>query len=85
MTVIELGLVGVKPKHQVMDPSTLEGQILDKAWSEVTITPGGPYWTYGGLEVDCPLRLWGFFAFDSIAHHQEFAKTWVYRAALMRC
>jgi hypothetical protein len=75
MTVIEIGVVGVKPNHQVMNPNTPEGHILNQAWSAVTVAPNGPYWAHGGLDVDSPLRLWGFFAFDSIAHHQGFAKT----------
>lgn len=75
MPVVEIGLMGVKPEHKVMDLTTTEGQVLEKAWSAVTVAPGGPHWAYGGVEIDKPLLLWGFFAFDSVEHHREFAKT----------
>ena len=74
MPVIEFGLMGVKPNHKAMDQTTEEGQVLHKAWTTVTVAPGGPHWAYGGLEVGNPLLLWGFFAFDSVEQHQEFAK-----------
>jgi hypothetical protein len=75
MPVIEFGLMGVKPNHAIMDANTPEGDILNRAWSAVTVAPGGPHWAYGGLEVDDPSRLWGFFKFDSVKHHEEFAQT----------
>jgi hypothetical protein len=75
MPVIELGLMGVKPQHDVMDPTTSSGAILHKAWSSVTPAPGGPHWAFGGLEVDDNSQLWGFFEFDSVEHHEEFAQT----------
>ena len=43
MTVVEIGLMGVKPGHDVLNPKTHEGQVLDLAWSTVTTAPGGPY------------------------------------------
>ena len=75
MPVIEFGLMGVMPDHNVMDQTIEEGQILQKTWTAVTVAPGGPHWACGGLEIGNPLLLWGFFAFDSVEHHQEFAKT----------
>lgn len=75
MNVVEFGLMGVKPSHSIMDPTTKEGQVLKKAWDAVTAAQGGPYWAFGGVETDDTSRLWGFFEFDSLAHHEEFAKT----------
>jgi hypothetical protein len=75
MTVVEIGLMGVKPDHDVLNPKTPEGQVLDLAWSTVTTAPGGPYWAYGGVEPDDTLRLWCFFCFDDVKHHMNFAKT----------
>jgi hypothetical protein len=75
MTVVEIGLMGVKPDHDVLNPKTPEGQVLDLAWSTVTTAPGGPYWAYGGIEPDDTLRLWCFFCFDDLKHHMDFAKT----------
>ncbi|OWY57020.1 hypothetical protein AA0114_g9132 [Alternaria tenuissima] len=75
MTVVEIGLMGVKPDHDVLNPKTPEGQVLDLAWSTVTTAPGGPYWAYGGIEPDDTLRLWCFFCFDDVKHHMDFAKT----------
>ena len=74
MPVIEFGLMGIKPDHKVMDATTREGQVLEKAWTAVTVALGGPYWAYGGLDLSNSLLLWAFFAFDSVEHHQEFAK-----------
>tara|TARA_R110002003_G_scaffold48_9_gene4009 strand:- start:13288 stop:13515 length:228 start_codon:yes stop_codon:yes gene_type:complete len=75
MPVIEFGLMGVKPNHAVTDPTTTEGQILHQAWESVSTTPNGPRWVYGGVEVDNPERLWGFFEFESVKQHEDFAKT----------
>ncbi|KAB2099760.1 hypothetical protein AG0111_0g11842 [Alternaria gaisen] len=43
MTVVEIGLLGVKPDHEVLNPKIPEGQVLDSAWSTVTTAPRGPY------------------------------------------
>jgi hypothetical protein len=75
MTVIEIGLCGIKPNHAVMDTSTPEGAILNRAWGSVTSNPLGPHWAFGGLEVNDPSKLWGFFSFESVSHHEEFART----------
>lgn len=74
MPVVEFGPMVVKPNHAVFDSSTPEGKILDNAWDAVTVLPGGPYWAYGGLLEDDETFLWGFFEFDSVAHHESFAK-----------
>lgn len=70
--------MGVKPDHAVMDTSTIEGRILQKAWGSVVQAENGPHWAYGGLECADPLRLWGLFAFDSVQQHEEFAQTQVF-------
>lgn len=51
MFAIEFGLMGVKPHCKVMNQTTEEGQVLEKAWTAVTVARGGPHWAYGGLEV----------------------------------
>lgn len=66
--------MGVKPGHAVMDPSTSEGLVLKTAWDSCAKTKDGPHWAYGGVEAGDPLTLWAFFAFDSVAHHETFAK-----------
>jgi hypothetical protein len=43
MTVVEIGLMGVKPDHDVLNPKIPGGQVLDSAWSTVTTASGGPY------------------------------------------
>lgn len=77
MSIIEIGCMGVKPDHAVMDSSTDEGRILQQAWGSVVHADGGPHWAYGGLECDDPLRLWGLFSFDSVQQHEKFAQTQV--------
>jgi hypothetical protein len=77
MTVIEIGVMGVKPNHAVMEFTQPEGQILKRAWNSVTAHANGPHWAFGGTEVGDRSMLWGFFEFDSIEHHAEFAKTYV--------
>jgi hypothetical protein len=43
MTVTEIGCMGVKPDHNIMDETTKEGRILVGAWKAVTAAPGGPH------------------------------------------
>ncbi|KAL6706262.1 hypothetical protein ACN47E_005552 [Coniothyrium glycines] len=75
MSIIEIGCMGVKPDHHVMDVMSAQGQILNKAWSAVVAADGGPRWAYAGVEILDPLRPWGFFAFDSVAQHETFAES----------
>ncbi|KAH7074717.1 hypothetical protein BKA63DRAFT_553641 [Paraphoma chrysanthemicola] len=75
MPVIEFGLMGVKPNHPVTSPSTPSGKILQSAWSHLSTAPNGPAWVYGGVEVPDPEKLWGFFEFESVEQHEQFAKT----------
>jgi len=75
MPTIELGLMRVKPNHAIMDAFTPSGQILQKAWSAVTSYPNGPHWSYGGAEPGDTSKLWGFFEFESVKHHVDFAGT----------
>ncbi|KAH7087593.1 hypothetical protein FB567DRAFT_525301 [Paraphoma chrysanthemicola] len=75
MPVIEFGLMGVKPNHPVTSPSTPSGQILQSAWSQLSTAPNGPAWVYGGVEVSDPEKLWGFFEFESVEQHEQFART----------
>lgn len=75
MAIIEVGCMIVKPEKNVLDGSTTEGQILNKAWNSVLVAPDGPRWNCWGVEAGDSRRLWGFFEFESIEHHAEFAKT----------
>jgi hypothetical protein len=77
MPVIEVGLMGVMPNHAVMDPTKPEGQILERACDSVTAHETGPHWAFGGTEFGDTSRLWGFFEFEPVEHHAEFAKTCV--------
>lgn len=74
MTVTEVGCMGVKPGLSPMDDSTPEGSFLSGAYRAVTVAEGGPYRAFWGTEIENPLRLWGFFDFDSVEHHEVFAK-----------
>ncbi|KAF2823814.1 hypothetical protein CC86DRAFT_457447 [Ophiobolus disseminans] len=74
MPTIEFGLMLAKPNHAVMDTTSPEGHILQQAWSAVTRYPTGPHWSYGGVEPGDASALWGFFAFDGVAHHEKFAR-----------
>lgn len=74
MKITELGLMGVKPNHRVMDESTPEGQLLASIYQNIISLPGGPSQLYLGLEVENPLNIWGFFDWVTIEQHQKFAK-----------
>ncbi|KAF4436788.1 hypothetical protein F53441_13173 [Fusarium austroafricanum] len=74
MTITELGPMGVKPDMNIMDPSTPEGQILHQAWNTCVTKPGGPRRIYYGLESADPSKIWGFFDFDSVEQHRQFAE-----------
>ncbi len=75
MSVTEVGCMGVKSGLDIMDETTPEGQILLKAWKPVPDLPGGPRRAYWGLEIENPLKIWAFFDWDSIEHHEKFAKS----------
>ncbi|KAI9147487.1 zinc-binding dehydrogenase family oxidoreductase [Paramyrothecium foliicola] len=76
MTIVtEVGCLGVKPGLKIMDSSTPEGALLRRCWEAVATKPGGPYNVYWGLEKEDPSKLWAFFDWDSVEHHETFAKT----------
>ncbi|KAF2661832.1 hypothetical protein K491DRAFT_773790 [Lophiostoma macrostomum CBS 122681] len=74
MAIIEIGRMGVKPNHNVMDESTPEGKILRDTWERIIEQPTGPHRLFWGLEDEEPLRIWGIFEWDSVEHHQKFAR-----------
>ncbi|KAK2767205.1 hypothetical protein CKAH01_15323 [Colletotrichum kahawae] len=74
MPVTEVGCMGVKPDLSPMDDSTPEGSFLSGVYTAVTVAEGGPYRAFWGTEMENPLLLWGFFDFDSVEHHEVFAK-----------
>jgi hypothetical protein len=82
MTVTEIGCMGVKPDHNIMDETTKEGRILVGAWKAVTAAPGGPHRVYWGLEVEDPSKVWAFFDFDSVEDHEKFAKSYTITSAI---
>ncbi|KAM0551858.1 hypothetical protein ACHAPJ_008194 [Fusarium lateritium] len=57
--ITEVGVMGVRPNMNIMDDSTLEGQILTGVWKTVTIDPS---------------KVWAFFDFDSVEQHRRFAQ-----------
>ncbi|KAI8997939.1 hypothetical protein BC832DRAFT_595383 [Gaertneriomyces semiglobifer] len=75
MPVTELGCVVIKPGTNPMDEATHEGQVLASAWKAVAEAPTGPYRVYYGGEVEDPTKIWGFFDFESVEDHDNFAKT----------
>ncbi len=74
MAITEVGCMGVKPNHNIMDTSTSEGKILIGTWKAVLSAPGGPSQVYWGLEAENPLMLWAFFDWESVEQHEKFAK-----------
>ena len=74
MVITEVGRMGVKPNHAVMDDSTPEGQLLTSIWKNIMVAPTGPQRVYWGLEVEDPSKIWGFFDWESVEQHEEFAK-----------
>ncbi|KAL0933672.1 uncharacterized protein CTRU02_210471 [Colletotrichum truncatum] len=74
MVITEIGRMGVKPGIDIMDESKTEGTVLSKAYNTVTVIEGGPYRAFWGLEEENPLMAWAFFDFDSVEHHETFAK-----------
>lgn len=77
MPITELGLMGVKPNHKIMDDSLPEGHLLTSIYKNIISLPGGPSRIYWGLEVEDPLKLWAFFDWETLGEHEEFAKAYV--------
>ena len=77
MVVTEVGVMGIKSGLDVMNDDTPEGQILTKVWKTVTTAPGGPQNVCWGIESEDPSKIWGFFDWNSVEEHQQFAKVWV--------
>ncbi|KAJ4141763.1 hypothetical protein NW768_000980 [Fusarium equiseti] len=73
MVVQELGAMGVKPGLDIMDATTPEGKILYQAWQTCLDKTAGPSRVFYGLEEDNPLKIWGFFDWDTVQQHEEFA------------
>jgi hypothetical protein len=73
MTITEIGCMGVKPGIDIMNEETEEGKILPGVYKFVTTTVGGPYDFYWGLELENPLKLWGFCDWDVVEDHTKFA------------
>lgn len=71
--------MGVKPGLDIMNEATQEGQVLTGAWKAVASAPGGPHRVYWGLEVEDTSKLWAFFDWDSVADHENFAKSYAAR------
>jgi hypothetical protein len=77
MTVTEVGRMGVKPNHKVLDENTPEGRLLASIYQNIVSLPGGPSRIYLGLETEDPLMLWAFLDWETLGEHQEFAKAYV--------
>jgi hypothetical protein len=74
MPITEISRMGVKPDLTIMDTSTPEGQILLRTWSEILAAPRAPHCVYWSLEVEDTSKLWTFFDWDSVEHHEKFAR-----------
>jgi len=66
--------MGVKPGLNIMDEDAPEGKVLTGVYNAVVSLPGGPHRVYLGLEAEDRSKLWAFFDWDSIEHHQKFAE-----------
>ncbi|KAK1980187.1 hypothetical protein LZ30DRAFT_723977 [Colletotrichum cereale] len=75
MIVTEIGCCGVKPGLDIMDESTPEGKIYVGVFRTLNASPGGPHRMYLSLDLDEPSKEYGFFDWDSLEHHENFAKT----------
>ncbi|GJC87683.1 hypothetical protein ColLi_10521 [Colletotrichum liriopes] len=75
MTVTELGCCGVKPGLSIMDEKTPEGQTYLGVYKTLIGSPGGPHRMYLSVDLDEPSMVYGFFDWDSLEHHENFAKT----------
>jgi hypothetical protein len=84
MTITEVGLMGVKPGHAIMDENTPEGQILFSIYKNIISLPGGPSRIYLGLETEDPLMLWAFFDWETLGQHAEFAKAYVLHSSQVK-
>lgn len=74
MTITEVGCTALKPGMDVMNAATPEGKILNSIWEKVIKNPEGPSRVYWGVEKNDPLKQWAWFDWDSVEHHEKFAK-----------
>ncbi|KZL80489.1 hypothetical protein CI238_08857 [Colletotrichum incanum] len=75
MTITEVGCCGVKPDLSIMDETTPEGQTYLGVYKMLIVSPGGPHRMYLSVDLDEPSMVYGFFDWDSLEHHENFAKT----------
>ncbi|WQF79119.1 hypothetical protein CDEST_04133 [Colletotrichum destructivum] len=75
MTVTELGCCGVKPGLKILDENTPEGQIFVGVYKTIISSPGAPHRIYLGVDLDEPSKMYALFDWDSVEHHENFAKT----------
>ncbi|KAJ0162857.1 hypothetical protein CTA2_3922 [Colletotrichum tanaceti] len=74
MTVTELGCCGVKPGLKILDQDTPEGQIFIGVYNMIVSSPGAPHRVYLSIDLDEPSKMYGLFDWDSVEHHERFAK-----------
>lgn len=72
-SIVEVGTMGVQAGETPVDASTPDGEILDNAWKSIINAPGGPQSIFWALENGDQSRFWGWFAWDSLRTHEEFA------------
>ncbi|KAK2033035.1 hypothetical protein LX32DRAFT_635675 [Colletotrichum zoysiae] len=75
MAVTEIGCCGIKPGLKIMDESTPEGKLYMGVFRTLNTLPGGPLRIYLGVDLDEPSKVYGFFDWISVDHHEKFAKT----------
>ncbi|TQN65324.1 hypothetical protein CSHISOI_10116 [Colletotrichum shisoi] len=74
MTVTELGCCVVKPGLKILDEDTPEGQIYVGVYKMIISSPGAPHRIYLSIDLDEPSKVYGLFDWDSVEHHERFAK-----------
>ncbi|KUJ08983.1 uncharacterized protein LY89DRAFT_724539 [Mollisia scopiformis] len=75
MPLTEIGLMGVKPNHPIMDDSHPSGKIFTNVYTSIYAAPNSPREIYWGLELEDPLHVWAFFEWESLDAHKDFAKS----------
>lgn len=65
--------MGVQAGKTPLDASTSDGALLLDAWKSIITAPGGPASIIWGLEKGDQEKLWGWFEWESLRAHQEFA------------
>ena len=72
-SIIEVGMMGVQADKTPLDASTPDGALLLDAWKSIITAPGGPESIIWALEKGDQGKLWGWFEWENLRAHEEFA------------